>query len=89
MKKEKAKDKAKTADQPNLFGEQDQVYNAIQEEISIVVDAIKGCQDTISKKEEQAVDLQKRKDSLEKAAATVAKYRDRALLNKGKKEKKE
>lgn len=71
--------------QPNLFGEQDAVYNTIQEEISIVADLIKGCQDSIEKKEEQVTDLQERKRKLDLAAATVAKIRDGALEKKGKK----
>lgn len=85
MKKDKAKEKA--VDQPNLFGEQDQVYNTIQEEISIVVDAIKGCHDAIEKKKEQLEDLEKRKWKLDKAAVTVAKLRNGALKKKGKEKK--
>ena len=81
MKEKKAKPQE---DQP-LFGEKDQAYNTIQEEISIVVDAIKGCQDAIDKKETQIVELRKRKERLDKAAATVAKLRDDALEKKGKK----
>lgn len=85
MKEIKAKEKA--ADQPNLFGEQDQVYNTIQEEISIVVDEIKGCTSTILKKEEQITALEKRKEGLDIAAATVAKIRNGALKKKEKKKK--
>lgn len=83
--KETKKDKA--ADQPNLFGEQDAAYNTIQEEITIVADAIKGCHDAIEKKEDQLDDLQKRSKKLHKAAETVAKLRDGALKKKGKEEK--
>ena len=80
MKKIKAKEKA--ADQPNLFGEQDQVYNTIQEEISIVVDAIQSCQDSIEKKEDQLTELIGRKGKLDRAAETVAKLRDKTLKKK-------
>jgi len=78
-KKTKKKD-----DQPNLFGEQDQVYNTIQEEISIIVAAIVSGQEAISKKEDQIADLMERKQKLEKAAITVAKIRDEKLKKKGK-----
>lgn len=78
----------KAADQPNLFGEQDAAYNTIQEEITIVADAIKACNDTIEKKEEQLEDLQKRSEKLHKAAATVAKLRDGALKKKAGESKK-
>ena len=80
MKEKKAKPQE---DQP-LFGEKDQVYNTIQEEITIVADAIKGCYDAIEKKEDQLDDLQKRSEKLHKAATTVAKLRDGALEKKGK-----
>jgi len=86
MKKEKSKDRA--ADQPNLFGEQDQVYNTIQEEITIVIALAEACEETISKKEDQLEELWKRKRKLDKAAATVAKLRDAGLKKKGKEEKK-
>lgn len=72
-------------EQTNLFGEKDQLYNTIQEEISIVVDVIKGCQDSIDKKEDQIKELQKRKDKLERAAKTAAKMRDEELSKKEKK----
>jgi len=88
-KLEEAKDpKKKKPDQPNLFGEQDQVYNTIQEEISIIVAAIVSGQEAISKKEDQIADLMERKQKLEKAALTVAKLRD-SKLKKREKEKKE
>ena len=83
MKDKKVK-KPQEENQP-LFGEKDQVYNTIQEEISIVVDAIKGCQDSIEKKEEQITALEKRKAQLDIAAVTVAKLRDGALEKKEKK----
>ncbi len=81
---EEAKDPKKKPDQPNLFGEQDQVYNTIQEEISIIVAAIVAGQEAISKKEDQIADLQERKQRLEKAAGTVAKLRDAKLKKKEK-----
>lgn len=87
MKKEK--EPKKKPDQPNLFGEQDQVYNTIQEEISIIVAGIVSAQEAISKKEDQVADLMERKQKLEKAAITVAKLRDAKLEKKpGKKEEK-
>lgn len=76
---------SRSEEQTNLFGEKDQLYNTIQEEISIVVDMIKGCQDSIDKKEDQIKDLQKRKDKLERAARTAAKMRDEELSKKEKK----
>jgi len=72
------------ADQPNLFGEQDQVYNTIQEEISIIVATMVAGQEAISKKEDQLADLSERKQKLEKAAVTVAKLRDAKLKKKEK-----
>lgn len=81
------KTKEKSTDQPNLFGEQDQAYNTIQEEITIVVDEMKACRDAIEKKEDRLTDLEKRKGKLDKAAATVAKLRDGALEKKAKEKK--
>lgn len=72
-------------EQTSLFGEKDQLYNTIQEEISIVVEVIKGCQDSIDKKEDQIKELSKRKDKLERAAKTAAKMRDEELSKKEKK----
>ena len=66
-------------EQAPLFGDKDQLYNTIQEEISIVVAMIVSCQDSIDKKEEQIVVLKKRKDNLERAARTAAKMRDEEL----------
>ena len=86
-KLEEGKDPKKKPDQPNLFGEQDAAYNTIQEEITIVADAISGCHDAIGKKEEQLDDLQKRSQKLHKAAETLAKLRDGALEKKAKEEK--
>lgn len=88
MKPAKEKDPKKKPDQPNLFGEQDEVYNTIQEEITIVADAIQGCHDAIGKKEDQLDDLQKRSQKLHAAAATVAKLRDAGPKKKAKEEKK-
>jgi len=97
MKKEKKEDpklimegkdpKKKKPDQPNLFGEQDQVYNTIQEEISNLVAAINSALEAISKKEDQVADLIERKRKLDKAAITVAKLRDAKLKKKGKEKK--
>lgn len=80
--------KLEKAKQPNLFGEHDEVYNTIQEEITIVVDEMTGCRDTIEKKEDRYEDLRKRKARLDKAAETVAKLRDAAPKKKAKEEKK-
>ena len=73
-------------EQKNLFGDKDQLYNTIQEEISIVVAMIVANQDSIDKKKDQNTALQKRKDNLERAARTAAKMRDEELSKK-KKEK--
>ena len=89
LKDEKKKDPKKKPDQPNLFGEQDQVYNTIQEEISIIVAGIVSGQEAISKKEDQVADLMERKQKLEKAALTVAKLRDAKLGEKKKREAQE
>jgi hypothetical protein len=89
VKIEEAKDPKKKPDQPNLFGEQDEVYNTIQEEITIVADAIQGCHDAIGKKEDQLEDLQKRSQKLHTAAATVAKIRDAGPKEKAKEKKEE
>ena len=80
--------KEKKPDQPNLFGEQDQVYNTIQEAISTATAAIVSGQEAISKKEDQVADLMEWKQKLEKAALTVAKRRDAKLTEKGKKKEK-
>ena len=83
------KNPKKKDDQPNLFGEQDQVYNTIQEAISTATADIVAAQEAISKKEEQVAALMEWKQKLEKAALTVAKLRDAKLEKKpGKKEKK-
>lgn len=70
--------------QAPLFGEKDQLYNTLQEEISIVVAAIEAGREAISKKEDQVRDLIERKNKLEKAASTAAKYRDEDLEKKKK-----
>lgn len=81
--------KEKKPDQPNLFGEQDQVYNTIQEALSTATADIASAQEAISKKEDQIVVLMEWKQKLEKSALTVAKLRDAKLEKKpGKKEKK-
>lgn len=82
-------EKAKKPDQPNLFGEQDQVYNTIQEAISTATADIVSAQETISKKEDQVADLMEWKQKLEKAALTVAKLRDAKLDKKKGKEAQE
>ena len=77
--------KEKKPDQPNLFGEQDQVYNTIQEAISTATADIVSAQEAISKKEDQVAALMEWKQKLEKAALTVAKLRDSKLKLKSKK----
>lgn len=72
----------KPGEQTNLFGDKDQLYNTIQEEISIVVAMIVANQDSIDKKKDQNTALQKRKDNLERAARTAAKMRDEELSKK-------
>lgn len=76
---------SKKPEQPNLFGEADQLYNTIQEEISIVVAMIETTQEAISKKEDLLADLKERKQKLDKAAATAVKVRDKELKEKKKK----
>lgn len=76
----------RSAEQTNLFGDKDQIYNTIQSEISIIVAGIVSCHESIEKQKDKLTILQKRKDNLEKAARSVAKLRDEEL--KKKKEKK-
>lgn len=84
-KLEEGKDPKKKPDQPNLFGEQDQVYNTIQEALSTATADIASAQEAISKKEDQIVVLMEWKQKLEKSALTVAKLRDSKLEKKEKK----
>lgn len=77
-----AKEKKPQQEQKNLFGDKDQLYNTLQEEISIVVAMIQVNHESIDKKKEQNVGLQKRKDNLERAARTAAKMRDEELSKK-------
>jgi len=79
------KDNKKTPGQPGLFGEADQLYNTIQEELSLVDADIKSCQDSIEKKEDQLTDLRTRRLKLDKAAASAVKLRDKELKEKKKK----
>ena len=72
----------RSAEQKNLFGDKDQIYNTIQSEISIIVAGIGSCHDSIEKQKEKLVIFQKRKDNLEKAARSVAKMRDEELKKK-------
>jgi len=83
MKKDKTA--KKTPGQPGLFGEADQLYNTLQEEISIVVALIEAAQEAISKKEDQLEDLRERKKKLDKAAESAVKLRDKELKEKKKK----
>ncbi|MCK5127960.1 MAG: hypothetical protein KAR42_17005 [candidate division Zixibacteria bacterium] len=83
MKEEKKpEEKKKDQGQANLFGDKDQIYNTIQTEISIIVSQIGSRQDSIDKQKVQIIVLQKRKDSLERAARSVAKMRDEEIKRK-------
>jgi len=79
-----AKEKKPQPEQPNLFGDQDFVFNALQEEISGVHSDIERAVDYIDKKKELLQDLRRRKQQLDKAALIVRKSRQ--LVKKRKKD---
>lgn len=92
MKKEKTttddamfakKDETKQG-QPNLFGEQDFVFNALQEEISGIHATIERTAEAIDKKKELLEDLKSRKTKLDTAAKIVRESKH--LLKKEEKE---
>ncbi|GAG39007.1 unnamed protein product [marine sediment metagenome] len=72
----------RSAEQKNLFGDKDQIYNTIQAEISIIVAEIGACHDSIGKQEDKIHIRQRRKDNLERAARSIAKMRDEELKKK-------
>jgi hypothetical protein len=57
--------------QANLFGDQDFVFNALQEEISGIHSDIERTLELIEKKKELLGDLKRRKQQLDKAAVMV------------------
>lgn len=59
--------------QPNLFGDQDFVFSAIQEEISGIHVEIERAQESIEKKKDLPKDLNRRKQQLDKAAVIITK----------------
>jgi len=82
MKKEKTKilkekyagsfgGKRDKPDQPNLFGDQDFVFSALQEELSVIHSMIERTIESIDKKKELLDDLKRRKQQLDKAAVMV------------------
>lgn len=60
-------------EQPNLFGDQDFVFNAIQEEISGIHSDIERAIDYIDKKRDALADLRRRKNQLDNAALIIRK----------------
>lgn len=59
--------------QSNLFGDQDFVFNALQEEISGIHSDIERTNDSIDKKKKLLEDLRRRKAQLDKAALIITK----------------
>ena len=59
--------------QPNLFGDQNFVFNALQEEISGIHSDIERTNDSIDKKKKLLEDLSRRKQQLDKAALIITK----------------
>ncbi len=59
--------------QSNLFGDQDFVFNALQEEISGIHSDIERTNDSIDKKKKLLEDLKRRKGQLDKAALIITK----------------
>lgn len=70
--------KNKTEKQPNLFGDIDQVYNALETERTIVVEAIESAHGKIAKLEEKITAMGERKEGLDDAIVIVAKQRKEA-----------
>ena len=75
-------------DQPNLFGDQDFVFNVLQTELSDVVDEIEKTQEAIDRKEEKLEKLRERKQEVHKAANIVANQK-KELEKKARKEGKD
>lgn len=73
MAKEKSlKKEKKKPEQPNLFGDQDFVFNVLQTELSDIADEIVKTREAIEKKEEKLEKLHDRKEEVEKATKIVA-----------------
>ena len=60
-------------EQPNLFGDQDFVFSALQEEISGIFSEIERTQEAIEKKKDLLKELNRRKQQLDKAALIITK----------------
>lgn len=73
------------SEQPNLFGDQDFVYNVLQTELSDIDDEIERTQESIDKKEEKLEKLRERKQEVSKATKIVANQK-KELKEKAKKE---
>lgn len=72
LSKKKPKKEKKKMEQPNLFGDQDFVFNVLQTELSDITDEMVKTREAISKKEEKLEKLQDRKEEVEKATKIVA-----------------
>jgi len=67
--------KEKTSKQPFLFGEVDEVYNALETERTYLVEEIKDCFKTIDRKKTVIRLLEERKSKLDGALKAVKKQR--------------
>ena len=74
------------SEQPNLFGDQDFVYNVLQTELSDIDDEIKSTQEAIEKKEEKLEKLRVWKEEVDKATKIVANQK-KELKKKAEKER--
>ena len=59
--------------QPNLFGDQDFVFNVLQTELTDISAEIEKTQEAIERKKEKLEKLRERKQEVDKAADIVAK----------------
>lgn len=71
--------------QPNLFGDQDFVFNVLQTELTDIDDEMVKTREAIDRKKEKLEKLQERKQEVNKAADIVANQR-KELKKKVKKE---
>lgn len=71
------------SEQPNLFGDQDFVYNTIETQLAIVREQIKALNKTIERNENQKELLEETESALSKAATIVRKHRDLFKEKKG------
>ena len=98
MKKEKAKvlrekyagsfGGKRDEEQPNLFGDQDFVFNVLQTELTDIDDEMVKTREAIDRKKEKLEKLQERKQEVNKAADIVANQR-KEVKKKVKKEVKD